>query len=141
MFDFLTPKMELKELIKKCSEKIDNKILKEKEKGSKYIGGTVKIEYDGDLYVEVLFTLYFQDQKKNCFQTDGTIQYKAQYLTERAIKKLKKEGSIEFEIDEPEVKSDINDDIEDEDDYIPKKIKVKNGEIINELDKRNSKKQ
>lgn len=135
-FNFM-PKMELEDLIKKCSEKIDKKIIKEKEKNSKYLGGTVKIEYDGDLYVEVLFTLYFQDQKKNCFQTDGRIEYKAEYLSEQAIKKLTKEKSLEYEFKEPEETQKIDKDIEKN--ILKKNSKKRRSEINNGSKRRSNK--
>lgn len=119
--------MELEELIKKCSKKIDEKILIEKEKGLKYLGGTVKIKYDeNNLSVNVSFELYFQDKNKNFFQTDGLIKYKAEYLSEKAIKKLKNKEYIEFEIDEPEIKSDIDEDSEEKDHNLTKNKKGKN---------------
>ena len=100
--DVMEPNMELDVLAKNCSEKLDKIILKQKAKGSSYIGGSFKISYKDEKSFILSFEMYFKNKEKKFFKQESKSEPQThKYLTEKAFEELKKKKEIEYEIDEP----------------------------------------
>ena len=96
-------KMELDELAKIYSTKLDGIIRDEQAKGLKYVGGTFKIAYADEKFFNLSFELYFQDENDEWVKKDSKSKpQKVEYLTDKALAELRAQKEIVYEIDEPE---------------------------------------
>lgn len=99
----IKPNMELDEIAKVYSEKLDGTIFDEQAKGNKYVGGTFKILYANERYFNLSFELYFQDKNDEWVKKDSKSKpQKTEYLSEKALSELRSKKEITYEIDEPE---------------------------------------
>ena len=99
----INPNMELDEIAKVYSEKLDGTIIDEQAKGNKYVGGTFKILYANEKYFNLSFELYFQDKNDEWVKKDSKSKpQKTEYLSEKALNELRSKKEITYEIDEPE---------------------------------------
>lgn len=95
--------MELDELAKIYSEKLDSNIRDEQAKGLKYVGGTFKISYANEKYFNLSYELYFQDENDEWVKKNAKSNpQKTEYLSENALTELRTKKEIIYEIDEPE---------------------------------------
>ena len=100
----ISPNMELDELAKIYSEKLDGIIRGEQAKGLKYVGGTFKISYAEENFFNLSFDLYFQDKNDDWVKKDAKSKpQKAEYLNDKAFAELRAQKEIVYEIDEPEL--------------------------------------
>lgn len=96
--------MEIDELAKLYSPKLDDIIRKEMSNGLDYVGGNFNLAYLDEKTFELSFELFFQDAEKNWVKKES--KSKPQpiiYLTETALKELRMEKLISFEIDPPKI--------------------------------------
>lgn len=99
----ISPNMELDELAKVYSDKLDSNIRDEQAKGLDYVGGTFKISYVNEKYFTLSFELYFQDKNGEWIKKDAKSKpQKTEYLNEKALKELRSKKEIAYELDEPE---------------------------------------
>ena len=99
----INPNMELDELAKIYSEKLDGNIRDEQAKGLKYVGGTFKISYANEKYFNLSYELYFQDKNDEWIKKNAKSNpQKTEYLNEKALSELRSKKEITYEIDEPE---------------------------------------
>ena len=95
--------MELDELAKVYSAKLDGIIRDEQAKGLKYVGGTFKIAYADEKNFNLSFELYFQDENDEWVKKDSKSKpQNIEYLTDKALTELRAQREIVYEIDEPE---------------------------------------
>ena len=95
--------MELDELAKIYSAKLDGIIRDEQSKGLKYVGGTFKISYVDEKTFNLAFELYFQDENDEWIKKASKSKpQKSEYLNEKAFAELRAQKEIVYEIDEPE---------------------------------------
>lgn len=99
----IQPDMDLDELAKIYSEKLDGIIRDEQKKGLDYVGGNFKISYVNEKFFDLSFELYFQDEKDEWFKKHSKSKpQKIEYLNEKAVAELRAQKEIVYEIDEPE---------------------------------------
>ena len=99
----IKPNMELDELAKIYSEKLDSNIRDEQNKGLRYVGGTFKISYANERYFNLSYELYFQDKNDEWIKKDAKSKpQKTDYLTDKSLAELRTKKEIAYEIDEPE---------------------------------------
>lgn len=95
--------LELDELAKIYSEKLDGIIRDEQAKGLNYVGGTFKISYADEKFFNLSFELYFQDEKDEWVKKAAKSKpQKIDYLNAKAVDELRAQKEIVYEIDEPE---------------------------------------
>ena len=95
--------MELDELAKVYSTKLDGIIRDEQAKGLKYVGGTFKISYANGKFFNLSFELYFQDANDEWVKKASKSKpQNIEYLTDKALAELRAQKEILYEIDEPE---------------------------------------
>ena len=96
--------MEIDELAKLYSAKLDDLIRKEIANNLSYVGGTFNISYLDEKSFYLSFELFFQDAEKAWVKKESkSTPQPVSYLTETAVKELRDENVISFEIDPPEV--------------------------------------
>ena len=89
--------MEIDELAKLYSSKLDDIIRKEMAKNLAYVGGTFSIAYLNEKFFELSFELFFQDAEKDWVKKDSKSKPQPiDYLTEAALEELRKEKVITF---------------------------------------------
>ena len=94
--------MEIDELAKLYSPKLDEIIRKEMANKLSYVGGTFKIDYLNEKSFELSFELFFQDGEKNWVKKESKSKPQPiEYLSKTAVDELNKEKNISFEIDPP----------------------------------------
>ena len=94
--------MEIDELAKLYSSKLDDIIRKEMAKNLAYVGGTFSIAYLNEKFFELSFELFFQDAEKDWVKKDSKSKPQPiDYLTEAALEELRKEKVITFDVDPP----------------------------------------
>lgn len=99
----ISQNMELDELAKIYSAKLDGIIHNEQAKGLKYVGGTFKISYTDENFFNLSFELYFQDENDEWVKKDAKSKpQKTEYLNDNALAELRVQKEIVYEIDEPE---------------------------------------
>lgn len=100
--------MELDEIAKIYSEKLDSIIRDEQSKDLNYVGGTFKISYANEKNFHLAFELYFQDKNEEFVKKESKSKPQStEYLSEKALTELRAKKEISYEIDEPEpVKSE-----------------------------------
>lgn len=95
--------MELDELAKIYSAKLDGIIRDEQAKALKYVGGNFKISYADEKFFNLSFELYFQDENDEWVKKAAKSKpQKVEYLTGKAFAELRAQKEIVYEIDEPE---------------------------------------
>ena len=99
----ISPNMELDELAKIYSAKLDGIVRNEQAKGLTYVGGTFKIFYADENFFNLSFELYFQDENDEWVKKDAKSKpQKTEYLNDNALAELRAQKEIVYEIDEPE---------------------------------------
>lgn len=102
---FKFPNMELEQLAELYSESLDDLIIRERKLNHNYVGGEFIIKYLNDKLFLTSYEMYFQDENKEWLKKSG--ESKPQELinlTEKAIKILKTDKKVIFEINPPEEK-------------------------------------
>ena len=96
--------MEIDELAKLYSAKLDEIIRKEISNNLSYVGGTFNISYLDEKAFELSFELFFQDAEKDWVKKESkSTPQPINYLTENAVKELRTEKVISFEVDPPKI--------------------------------------
>lgn len=98
--------MDLEEIIKLHSEKIDEEILKTvKSEGWKFIGGIFTITYVTEKTFSLTVALYYQDRNEEIIEKKAVSPRDMKFLKPKAVEELRKQKKIEYNIDEPSLKS------------------------------------
>ena len=96
--------MEIDELAKLYSAKLDEIIRKEIGNNLSYVGGTFNLSYLDEKSFELSFELFFQDAEKDWVKKESTsTPQPISYLTDNAVKELRTEKVISFEVDPPKI--------------------------------------
>ena len=96
--------MEIDELAKLYSAKLDEIIRKEIANNLSYVGGMFNISYRDEKSFEMSFELFFQDAEKDWVKKESkSTPQPINYLTETAVKELCTEKVISFEVDPPKI--------------------------------------
>ena len=100
--------MEIDELAKLYSAKLDEIIRKEISNNLSYVGGTFNISYLDEKAFELSFELFFQDAEKDWVKKESkSTPQPISYLTENAVKELRAEKVISFEVDPPKIQEPL----------------------------------
>ena len=100
--------MEIDELAKLYSAKLDEIIRKEISNNLFYVGGTFNISYLDEKAFELSFELFFQDAEKAWGKKESkSTPQPISYLTENAVKELRAEKVISFEVDPPKIQEPL----------------------------------
>lgn len=96
--------MEIDELAKLYSAKLDEIIRKEIGNNLSYVGGTFNLSYLDEKSFELSFELFFQDAEKDWVKKESkSTPQPISYLTDNAVKELRTEKVISFEVDQPKI--------------------------------------
>ena len=98
------PNMTIDELAESCSKELDKKIIEEKKKELKYVGGILKFSYKDEKFFTMGYELYFQNKQDKWIKVSADTEQEIDFLNEKSIEELKKKNVIEYDIEEPKEK-------------------------------------
>lgn len=101
MFNKLTLKVSLDEIVKKYSETVDEFILEtEKENDLNFVGGKFKMKFlEED--IGVIIECYFQNREKQWIKKHSENKMNIDIVDGLSLQRLKKENEFEFNIEKP----------------------------------------
>jgi len=95
------PNMTIDELAESCSKELDKKIIEEKKKELKYVGGILKFLYKNEKFFTMGYELYFKNKQDKWVKVSADTEQEIDFLNEKSIEELKTKNKIEYDIEEP----------------------------------------
>lgn len=101
--DSLNLTMSLDELLSTYGDNLDKIIIREEQdKKCSFLGGELKISRLDEKRYECAYALYFENADESVYAVESKSKpLEMQFLTEDFQKRLNKEGTLKFEINEP----------------------------------------
>lgn len=108
--DSLSLTMSLDQLLNIYGDNLDKIIIREEQdKKCSFLGGELNISRVDEKHYECAYALYFEDADESVHAVESKSKpLEMQFLTEDFQKRLNKESTLKFEIDEPSEKARKN---------------------------------